>query len=346
MAEKFNEVDNERLRDPLDYMKNEVKNSFVFSPTSTFEIHTLIDKLNNKKSSGYDLISNSILRETKDIIAPYLNVLFNKCISQGIFPDSFKTAQVIPLFKGGDKEDPNPYRPIPLLLSIGELFDKLISKRIINFFNKYEIFSSHQFGFRSNFATEYPVIDIHEKLVKNLDEGLSSCAIFLDLAKAFDSVDHSILIRKLKHYGIRGLPLQLLRSYLSDRNQFVKLNDANSSLIDILFGVPQGSILGPLLFLIFINDLPEATNLYVKLFADDMFLCAQDTNLESLENYVNIELDKVFVWLASNKLTLNVKKSKYMIVSRKKSIPDLCIQINGCHLDQCDSYKYLGIYID
>ena len=150
----------------------------------------------------------------------------------------------------------------------------------------------------------------------------------------------------MKHYGIRGLPLQLLRSYLSDRNQFVKLNDANSSLIDILFGVPQGSILGPLLFLIFINDLPEATNLYVKLFADDTFLCAQDTNLESLENYVNIELDKVFVWLASNKLTLNVKKSKYMLVSRKKSIPDLCIQINGCHLDQCDSYKYLGIYID
>ena len=111
----------------------------------------------------------------------------------------------------------------------------------------------------------------------------------------------------MKHYGIWGLPLQLLRSYLSNRNQFVKLNDANSSLIDILFGVPQGSILGPLLFLIFINDLPEATNLYVKLFADDTFLCAQGSNIESLENFVNIELDKVFVWLASNKLTLNVK---------------------------------------
>ena len=119
------------------------------------------------------------------------------------------------------------------------------------------------------------------------------------------------------------------KSYLGDRNQFVKLNNANSSLINILFGVPQGSILGPLLFLIFINDLPNATNLYVKLFADDTYLCAQDTNLEVLENYVNVELDKVFIWLASNKLTLNVKKSKYMMVSKKKSVPDLCIKING-----------------
>ena len=140
--------------------------------------------------------------------------------------------------------------------------------------------------------------------------------------------------------------MQLLKSYLSDRNQFVKLNNANSSFIDILFGVPQGSILGPLLFLIFINDLPNATDLYVKLFADDTYLCAQDKDLEALENYVNDELDKVFIWLASNKLTLNVKKSKYMIVSRKKSIPDLSLKINGCDLEECDSYKYLGIYID
>ena len=111
------------------------------------------------------------------------------------------------------------------------------------------------------------------------------------------------------------MPLQLLESYLSNRSQYVKLNNTKSALIDILFGVPQGSILGPLLFLIFINDLPEATKLYVKLFADDTFLCAQDNDYTSLENYVNAELEKVFVWLASNKLTLNISKSKYMIVS-------------------------------
>ena len=179
-----------------------------------------------------------------------------------------------------------------------------------------------------------------------MDKGLSSCAIFLDLAKAFDSVDHNILLRKLEHYGIRGGPLEMFKSYLTERSQFVKLGSTTSTLIDIMFGVPQGSILGPLLFLIFINDLPNATNLYIKLFADDTFLCAQDNDLSTLESNINAELDKVFVWLASNKLTLNIKKSKYMMITKKRSIPSINIMINDSNLDQCDSYKYLGVYID
>ena len=135
--------------------------------------------------------------------------------------DRFKIAQVIPLFKGGNKEDPNSYRPISLLPAIGKLLEKLIFTRLIKFFSKYNVLSSHQFGFRSSFSTELAVIDIHEKLLNNLDNGLSSCAIFLDLAKAFDSVDHSILLRKLEHYGIRGMPLQLLESYLTNRSQYM-----------------------------------------------------------------------------------------------------------------------------
>ena len=137
--------------------------------------------------------------------------------------------------------------------------------------------------------------------------GVNSCAIFLDLAKA-DSVSHKILLDKLYYYGIlRGKVFNLLQSYLQCRSQFVKLNNASSSLINnIIFGVPQGSILGPLLFLIFINDLPDATSFYVKLFADDIVLCAQNKSFDELENNVNIELDKIYTWLASNKLTLNI----------------------------------------
>ena len=165
---------------------------------------------------------------------------------------------------------------------------------------------------------EYAVLDIYEKLLHNLDKGLSSCAIFLDLAKAFDTVSHDILLRKLQKYGIRGNALSLIQSYLTARKQFVKVNNVTSSLVDIEYGVPQGSILGPLLFLIYINDLPQATKFFIRLFADDTFLCAQDTEMLLLESTVNFELEKVYLWLAANKLTLNVSKSKFMIVSRKE----------------------------
>lgn len=210
----------------------------------------------------------------------------------------------------------------------------------------YCILSKHQFGFRANHSTELAVSDIYEKLLYNLDKSLSTCTIFLDLAKAFDSVNHSILLRKLEKYGVRGVALKLFSSYLSGRSQFVKVNGVKSSLEEILFGVPQGSILGPLLFLIFINDLPDATSLYVKLFADDTFLCAQNQNIQMLQSEVNNELYKVAQWLSSNKLTLNIKKSKYMIISNKRNIPKLSININQSHLEECNEYKYLGVIID
>ena len=273
-----------------------------------------MNSFEHKKSSGYDLISNRILKLTNSTIAPYLETLFNCCIYHGIFPDVFKIAQVIPLYKGGGKDDCNNYRPISLLPAIGKLLEKLLAVRLSSHLHNHNILSKHQFGFRENFSTELAVTDIYEKLLHNLDTGLHSCTIFLDLAKAFDSVNHSILLKKLEKYGIRGLALKLFESYLTNRSQFVKLNGVASSLMQILYGVPQGSILDPLLFLIFINDLPEATSLYVKLFADDTFLCAQSKDFSSLETEVNKELDKVADWLLSNKLTLNIKKSKHMLI--------------------------------
>ena len=203
------------------------------------------------------------------------------------------------------------------------------------------MFSKHQFGFREGFTTEFAIIDIHEKLLKNLDDGLNSCTVFLYLAKAFDSVSHDILLKKLEKYGIRVSVLKLFSSYLSDRYQFVSVNNSNSTLQLIKFGVPQGSILGPLLFLIYINDLPNATNFFIKLYADDTVLCAQNKNIEALQNEVNAELNKVHKWLASNKLTLNVKKSKYMIITKQKNdLANFSVKIDGTDLKKCESYKY------
>ena len=342
-----NEVDQNILKDPLDYLPRQVKNSIFFSDIDYSEILTLISKLVLKKACGYDLITNRILKSTSYIISPFLAKLFNSCITQGVFPDAYKIAQVIPLYKGGGREKCDSYRPISLLPAIGKLLEKLIAQRLVRYFDAYDMFSPHQFGFRAKFSTEHAVLDIHEKILNNLDKRLNTCAIFLDLAKAFDSVSHNILLRKLARYGIRGNIFRFFQSYLSGRSQFVRINDVNSSLMNIEFGVPQGSILGPLLFLIFINDLPEATNFFIRLFADDTFLCSQNDDIFALESEVNIELNKVFIWLASNKLTLNISKSKYMLFSNKTKIDrNLNIKINENRLENCVSYKYLGVIFD
>ena len=287
------ECQNITTKDPLDYIKKVVDKSLFLNYTSSNEILDRISKLENKKSSGCDLISNYTLKSTSSIIAPYLETLYNCCIFNGVFPNAFKTAEVIPIYKGGDKEDCNNYRPISLLPTLSKIFEKILANRLTNHLHMHNLLSLHQFGFRENYSTELAVNNIHEKLLHNMDKNLNSCAIFLDLAKAFDSVDHNILLRKLEKYGVRGLALKLFASYLSDRSQYVKVNGVKSLIRSIIYGVPQGSILGPLLFLIFINDLPDATSLYIKLFADDTFLCAQNANFTLLEAEVNSELDKV-----------------------------------------------------
>ena len=248
MAAAYENMSTRNLKDPLDYISDKPCRLSHLSKTILSEIVNLIKDLDENKSCGYDLISNKVLKESCSIIAPFLVTLFNLCLQKGVFPQQFKIAKVIPLHKGGDKLSLNSYRPISLLPAISKLLEKIISTRLLAYFNENELFSRYQFGFREGFTTEFAILDIYERLLCNLDKGVVTCSIFLDLAKAFDSVSHCILIRKLEKYGITGEVLKLFMSYLDERFQFVEIDKIKSILSLIEFGVPQGSILGPLLF--------------------------------------------------------------------------------------------------
>ena len=322
--------------------------SIYFCRTSIQEVEKLINKLKLNKAPGIDGISNYIIKLSIKTISSILMKLFNQCMDDGVFPDKLKIACIIPLHKGGEKTEPTNYRPISLLPLFGKIFEKIIETRLVKFLDKKKIITPHQFGFRKYYSTELAVTEIQNMLLKNLDENKVTCTIFLDLAKAFDTVNHGILLLKMEKYGIRGKALSLLKSYLQNRQHSVKLNNVKSSILTLNIGVPQGSVLGPLLFLLFINDLPNFSNFNVKLFADDTFLSLESKSYKDLQKNVNEEMISISRWLTINKLTLNISKTKYMVISNKKKPPDNDFQIkfdNVC-LEKCTSYKYLGVLVD
>ncbi len=325
-----------------------VEETHKFAPTNIDEVLKLLKDLEPNKAPGSDNISSYIIKKTQDTIAPKLVKLFNLYIERDIFPDPLKIARVIPLHKGGLKSDPTNYRPISLLPQFGKLFEKIIKKQLASFFDRNNLITDHQFGFRESHSTELAITTIQNDLLQNLDNNEITCAVFLDLAKAFDSVDHEILLKKLEIYGIRGSALQLMKSYLSNRTHVTRYDGIDSELLTLLIGVPQGSILGPLLFLVFINDLPTITKFGVKLFADDTFLSMKGSDLKTLERNANNEMKKISKWFAANKLTLNVAKSKFMIIKRQRSNEhvNFILKYNGKKMERCSSYKYLGIQLD
>jgi len=305
-----------------EYLSNPIEQNFIFANVTPETIFETLSLLKSKISCGKDNISTKLLKDIMpNVISPVV-YLFNLSLKTGFIPDSFKCAKVIPIFKSGATCDFTNYRPISLLSSFSKLLEKLVSRQMFRFIDKYNIIYSHQYGFRPKHDTSHPLLQFLDKIYQGLkkDESEYTLGVFLDLKKAFDTVDFDILLEKLNHYGFRGITNEWFRNYLTNRTQYVSLGEFESSLKKIICGVPQGSVLGPILFLLYINDLPNCTTFFTSLFADDTGFLKSSSNLQQLFSSANIELLKAACWFQANKLTLNVSKTKF-ILFRKKNMP-------------------------
>ena len=286
-----------------------------------------------------------ILKSFKEFFSVWLSKLVNQCFSSGIFPDILKVAKITPLHKKDSKLDHLNYRPISLLSVFSKIYEKVIYSRTYHFLNANKLINISQFGFRSNHSTNHALINITKRIKSLVDTGQYVCGIFIDLEKAF-----STLCEKLNYYGLRGNVNNLFQSYLSDRKQYVSIKGSDSDIKDVSCGVPQGSSLGPLLFLIYINDFKLCLNKCDSgHFADDTFIMYSNTKLKSIETIINTELKSVSKWLQLNKLSLNTNKTELIFFhSRQRLInyEGISIKFNGKKLHPVDHVKYLGMYID
>ena len=348
ISRKYHTDPENQANNYLSYLNDDYCNSFFFKASTSNDINSIIKSLKNKRTS-YNNIPIPVLKIVSDIISPVISYIINKSIETSSFPDELKIARITPIFKSGDRENVSNYRPISVLPILSKIFEKFAYIQLYNYLEDHKILYQNQYGFRNKKSTNQAIINHLQYLYDNLDSGHIIFSIFLDFRKAFDCVDHKILLSKLNYYGIRGTALDWFNSYLSNRQQTVTIGNANSELKRISHGVPQGSILGPLLFLVFINDIYKSSNFFkFILFADDstlsVVLPSQDPNI--VANELNNELEKLHKWLINNKICINDDKTKYVLFSYKRKMKLPVIKIGNYIIEETNQIKFLGIFVD
>lgn len=344
---------------------NTPNSSFFLSPTNTEEVSSYIKQLKNESAPGLDGINNPLLKFLdKHIVLPITHIC-NLSLSNGRFPEVWKTAVVTPIHKSGDKSTPINYRPISLLSVVSKLLEKIVNNRLVNYLEMNHLLSPAQFGFRRGRSTEHAVSLLLDKVATHLDQGKRCLGVFLDLAKAFDTVSIPILLQKLENMGIRGHTLNWFQSYLTNRKQLTKIGTDLSEPKHINYGVPQGSILGPTLFIIYMNDIgaviPPSDLTETLCYADDTAILFAGDNWEDTYRRAEVGLAKTATWLSNNLLTLNISKTKYLgfhktVVSQPNSgltlkmhtcSNDFQIQTCSCEaIERVEFIKYLGVVLD
>ena len=310
------------------------------------EVYNLCKEINTSKSSAITLLSSKIVKDAFLVLTLQLVYLLNLSLDTNIFPDKWKEATVVPLYKGGNKLDVGNYRPISLLPLPGKLLEKIVHKKISTYLEINEILCDEQNGFRKERSTTHSIVNLTDSIFN----GETCMAVFIDLKKAFDTINHNILVHKLEYLGIKGDLLRWISNYLHDRKQKTYANGKTSKFLPITCGVPQGSILGPLFFITYINDMQKyIESNKIGLYADDTVVFSHATNLSLLQNNLQKTLNKFKKWCDMNALTINTKKNKFMIFgtrSKVKKAKNLKLDINNHPLQQVPTYKYLGLTLD
>ena len=335
--------------DFLQFMGDRVDTSLFFRPTTPIEIEILCGGLVPNKSAGWDDVSPRVIRGVAKEIGRPLSGFINYCMREGVYPGHFKVAKVVPVYKGEDPTQFGNYRPVSVLPVLSQIFERVLQTRLIEFLENKKTLVPGQYGFRAGHSTAMAVLDMVERIRTAWNEGHSALGVFIDLKKAFDTVDHSLLLAKLEHYGVRGKALELITSYLEGRMQYVVYGGCESARGEISCGVPQGSVLGPLFFLLYVNDMGRACKeLQLVLFADDTNIFARDKDPKALFTKVNQGLQGLSAWFQCNKLTLNLKKTEYVFFGgpRGASSDGLALTVGGEEIKRADGARFLGVWVD
>ena len=327
--------------------------TMYFKPASVEEVSQLISGLKPKTSSGYDNISNKLLKQLHPVIIVPLTEIINRSLNEGCFPDSMKVADTIPLYKAKERDNTSNYRPISLLLTLSKILVKIVHKRTVSFLDSNNIIYNSQYGFREKHSTTDAVMELTTEIIKAKENHQKTISVFLDLSKAFDTLDPKILLAKMEIYGIRGIVHKWFMSYLTNRQLRVKCrvssepNNQYSDLYDVEFGTPQGSCLGPLLFLLFTNDLYQnIEHCSAILFADDTTIYKSHRNVRYLKWCIEEDLKTISDWFKANKLSLNLNKTVYVFFGNSKNEVKPVLEINNIILKPSKIAKFLGLWLD
>lgn len=329
-------------------------NSIFLVPVTPNEVRNIISGFSSKRSAGYDDIPYFLIKEIAEYIIEPLAYLINISFETGHFPEQLKIAEVVPVFKKGNPDNFKNYRPIALLPAFSKVFEKLFLSRLQMFFKKFDLLSPQQFGYTEGKSTVDAILSFYEKILSNFDEKSKTIGIFFDLTRAFDTINLAVLLKKLSDYGIRGVALKWIESFLVGRQQLIRISQngqaIKSSSADTKYGVPQGSVLGPFLFVVFINDLiGQLRNDFITLFADDTSVIITAENFDLLYSKIQQCVKIVTLWCKANGLVLNASKTNILQFVLNGASPDRSFLIrseSGTSIQPSETLKFLGVWLD